>query len=105
LEYLSEGISLNDINPNKMDIEELLNHLETLDQFVQNKCTGSPQELAEKLGVSENSVYELLKIIETFGYPLKFNHELDSYEYVKPCKLRLLDFEEILVKNTNQYLN
>lgn len=88
-----------------MDIEELLNHLETLDQFVQNKCTGSPQELAEKLGVSESSVYELLRIIETFGYPLRFNYELDSYEYVKPCKLRLLEFEEILVKNSNQYLN
>jgi len=88
-----------------MDIEELLNHLETLDQFVQNKCTGSPQELAVKLGVSESSVYELLKIIETFGYPLKFNYEIDSYEYVKPCKLRLLEFEEILVKNSNQYLN
>jgi len=88
-----------------MDIEQLLNHLEMLDRFVQNKCTGNPQALAKKLGVSESSVYELLKIIETFGFPLKFNYELDSYEYVKPNKLRLLEFEEILVKNSNQYLN
>lgn len=88
-----------------MDIEQLLNHLELLDRFVQNKCTGNSQALAKKLGVSESSVYELLKIIETFGYPLKFNYELDSYEYIKPTKLRLLEFEEILVKNSNQYLN
>ncbi len=88
-----------------MDVEELLNYLVMLDKFVQNKCTGNSQALAEKLGISESAVCELLQIIGTFGYPLKFNDEIDSYEYVKPIKLRLLDFEEILVKNSNQYLN
>ncbi|NOU17063.1 MAG: hypothetical protein HOO91_05845 [Bacteroidales bacterium] len=88
-----------------MEIEQLINHLGMLDNFVQNKCTGNTQALAEKLGLSESAVCELLQIIGTFGYPLKFNHEIDSYEYVKPIKLRLLEFEEILVKNSNQYLN
>lgn len=88
-----------------MDVEQLIIYLGMLDNFVQNKCTGNTQALAEKLGISESAVCELLQIIGTFGYPLKFNYELDSYEYVKPCKLRRLKFEEILIKNSSQYLN
>ncbi len=60
---------------------EIFQRLERIDQLIRIKATGTPTELANKLGISERSVYEYLNLMKEFGAPIKFNSYRQSYYY------------------------
>ncbi|WEK35471.1 MAG: HTH domain-containing protein [Candidatus Pseudobacter hemicellulosilyticus] len=61
--------------------KEIFQRLERIDQLIRIKATGTPTELADKLGISERSVYEYLNLMKEFGAPIKFNSYRQSYYY------------------------
>jgi predicted DNA-binding transcriptional regulator YafY len=64
-------------------MKHYLNLLLRLDQFIRQKGTGSPPEFAQKMGVSERSLYEYLKVLKELGAPIRFSRQDRSYYYEK----------------------
>jgi predicted DNA-binding transcriptional regulator YafY len=64
-------------------MKHYLNLLLRLDQFIQRKGTGSPPEFAQKMGVSERSLYEYLRVLKELGAPIRFSRQERSYYYEK----------------------
>jgi predicted DNA-binding transcriptional regulator YafY len=62
-----------------MKIEENQKVLERIVQLARKKSTGKPHELAEKLGVSERTVYRLKDALLDQGLRIRYSRIVDSY--------------------------
>ena len=62
-------------------MKQYLNLLLQLDIFIRQRGTGSPPEFARRLGISERSLYEYLKILKELGAPIRFSRQDRSYYY------------------------
>jgi predicted DNA-binding transcriptional regulator YafY len=70
-------------------MKHYLNLLLQLDQFIRLKGTGSPPEFARKLGISERSLYEYLKVLKDLGAPVKWSRQDKSYYYSTEGQFRI----------------
>ena len=61
--------------------KEIFQRLVRIDQLIRIKATGTPVELADKLGISERSVYEYLNLMKDLGAPIKFSSYRQTYYY------------------------
>lgn len=61
--------------------KEIFQRLKRLDHLIRIKGTGTPLQLAEKLGLSERSVYEYINLMKDLGAPIKFDAYRESYYY------------------------
>ncbi len=66
-----------------------IDRLKQIDRLVRLRSTGSPNELAVKLGISERSVYDLLKDLRELGAPLAWDFYSNSYIYIEAGKLQI----------------
>lgn len=64
-----------------MKFLEQIQQLERLDQLIRLKATGSPKDLAEKLEVSERSVYNFMEVMRNLGANIKYCSFRNSYYY------------------------
>ncbi|MBO6587334.1 MAG: hypothetical protein JJ953_14580 [Gracilimonas sp.] len=65
-----------------MGLKKSLDRIEYLDYLIRRKCTGTPKELAEKLGISERWLYEILNELKhDFDCPIKYSRRRRSYVY------------------------
>ena len=62
-------------------MKQYLNLLLRLDQLIRQKGTGSPPVFARKMGISERSLYEYLKVLKDLGAPIKWSRLEQSYYY------------------------
>jgi predicted DNA-binding transcriptional regulator YafY len=62
-------------------MKHYLNLLLKLDLFIRQKATGVPREFARKMGISERSLYEYLKVLKELGAPIKWSRIERSYYY------------------------
>lgn len=62
--------------------------IERVDRLVRLKATGSPKKLAEKLDLSESSLYRLLDTIKDLGAPVEFSADHESYVYGQDVKFK-----------------
>ena len=62
-------------------MKHYLSLLLQLDLFIRQKGTGSPPEFAQKMGISERSLYEYLKVLKELGAPIRFSRQDHSYYY------------------------
>lgn len=62
-------------------MKHYLNLLLKLDLFIRQKGTGVPREFARKMGISERSLYEYLKVLKDLGAPIKWSRLERSYYY------------------------
>ncbi len=62
-------------------MKQYLSLLLQLDQFIRTKGTGAPPEFARKMGISERSLYEYLKVLKELGAPIRFSRQDHSYYY------------------------
>lgn len=71
-----------------MGLKKSLDRVEYLDYLIRRKSTGTPKELAKKLGISERWLYELLKELRhDLGCPIKYSRSRRSYVYKKKGSL------------------
>lgn len=60
---------------------ESFKRIERIDQLIRIKGTGTADQLAEKLGISRKSVYNLINEMKERGAPIKFDQFRGSYYY------------------------
>jgi biotin operon repressor len=70
-----------------MAFNDTFERLERLAYLIQRKATGSPEELAEKLGVSVRTVANLLDQLRNWGAEIAYCRDRGSYYYVYPVEL------------------
>lgn len=68
-----------------MNIIAIKDQLKRIDQLIRMKATGTPQELAEKLSISERTIYRLIKQLKELGAPIYFDPIRNSYCYNQKC--------------------
>ncbi|HWK02173.1 MAG TPA: hypothetical protein VNS58_00990 [Puia sp.] len=61
--------------------KEIFHRLSRIDSLIRIKGTGTPSELAEKIGISERSTYEYLRLMRDFGAPVLYSRQRKSYYY------------------------
>jgi predicted DNA-binding transcriptional regulator YafY len=59
-----------------------LTTLSYLHYLIKNKRTGTPQQLAEKLGVSKRTTYNYIGTLKNMGAPILFCYLSNSYCYL-----------------------
>jgi predicted DNA-binding transcriptional regulator YafY len=59
------------------------NRLDYLNSLIRRKATGSPKQLANKLTVSERTVFAYIEILKSLGAEIKFCKVRQSYYYEK----------------------
>ena len=64
-------------------MKTLLHRLIRLDHLINHKSTGTPGDCARKIGVSERSFYDYLKLLKEMGAPVKFSRGRRTYYYAE----------------------
>lgn len=64
-----------------MDFIKKLKLIERIDGMISRKSTGSPAELAQKIGVSERTLYNIIAIMKNLGAPIFYSSSRMSYCY------------------------
>lgn len=52
-----------------------------IDAIIQNKSSGTPAQLAAKLDVSENTLYEFIAVMKELGAPIVYDKFANRYSY------------------------
>lgn len=65
-------------------IKDIIERLHRIDHLIRIKGTGTPNELADKIGLSERSIYEYIKLLKERGAPIIYSRSRRSYVYLKP---------------------
>lgn len=81
---------------------KFIDRMERLHLLIKRKGTGSPQQLATRLQLSESSVYEYIKTLKAMGGPIIYDFYRQSYVYEKPCSLALRYHVEPLVEEESR---
>jgi len=74
-------------------MKSLIQRINKLDYFIQRKGTGSPATLACKIGISERSLYDYLKLMKDMGAPISYSRGCGSYYYKETGSFHIT-FEE-----------
>lgn len=61
--------------------KEVLYRLLRIDSLIKIKGTGTPDDLARRIGVSKRTIYDYLNIMREFGAPIKYSPKRKSYYY------------------------
>ena len=70
-------------------MKSLLHRLIRLDYLIHLKSTGTPANCANKIGISERSLYDYLKILKEMGAPIKFSRNRGTYYYNEEGRFRI----------------
>ncbi len=71
-----------------MKLFETLQMIERVDQLIRLKATGTPTQLAQRLQLSERSIYNVIEIMKEMGAPIYYNRSRRSYCYEENVKFK-----------------
>jgi len=52
-----------------------------LEKLIRQECSGTPDELAERLSVSRRTVYNMIDILESYGATISFSRRRQTFHY------------------------
>lgn len=66
---------------------KILNRLEQIDHLIRTKATGTPKEMAQKLGISERAWYKIRdELINDLNFPIAYCSIQRTYYYTASGK-------------------
>lgn len=72
-----------------MTFLERLELLDRMDGLIRRKATGTADDLAQKLGVSRRSVFDMLTTMKAMDAQISFCNNRKSYYYEESCELMI----------------
>jgi len=72
-----------------MTIFEKLNLLERVHRLINRKATGSPEQLAQKIGYSERQTFRLIADLKALGMPIRYDRERCTYFYEEKVDFKI----------------
>ena len=64
-------------------MKSLIHRLIRLNHLIAHKSTGSPADCAQKIGISERSLFDYLRILKDLGAPVRFSRGRRTYYYTE----------------------
>jgi predicted DNA-binding transcriptional regulator YafY len=68
--------------------KRIIDRLERLDFFIRTKATGTPEQLASKLGISRSTLYDYIAIMKQRGAPISFSRDRKCFYYKTEGRFR-----------------
>jgi predicted DNA-binding transcriptional regulator YafY len=69
-----------------MNLQEQINLLRRVDQLIRLKATGTPKGLAQRLGMSESTLYRVIDEMKCMDFPIAYDKQQQSYYYEKEVR-------------------
>jgi biotin operon repressor len=66
-----------------------MERIKFMDELIRKNATGTPNEFAEKLGISRSALDKYIKILKEMNAPIKYNEISGNYYYLFPCQLKI----------------
>ncbi|MBW8323717.1 MAG: bacteriocin [Prolixibacteraceae bacterium] len=79
--------------------------IERIDQLIRLKSTGTPKKFAQRLDISEASLYRLIETIKGMDAPVEFSIRYQSYVYSDEVNFMCGFFRKELSYNELQKVN
>jgi transcriptional antiterminator len=80
-----------------------IERLEKIDKLVREQRTGTPDEFADRVGISRRQLYNYLDELRSYGVEVSYSRVCHSFEYRNNKRLRVyFDCEEIERSQVNQ---
>ena len=79
-----------------MSLHKNLQRLKHIDSLIRIKATGSPKELAGKVGISRSVLFEFINEMKEEGFKIAFSKTINSYYYTEEGNLTEHFFEKSL---------
>ncbi|PKV53054.1 hypothetical protein ATE84_5188 [Aquimarina sp. MAR_2010_214] len=57
--------------------------IERIDQLTRLQATGSPEQLAYRLGISKTKLYRIIDLMKELNAPISYDVSIQSYVYIK----------------------
>ncbi|MDR2144838.1 MAG: helix-turn-helix domain-containing protein [Tannerella sp.] len=70
----------------------LLKQIELLQKahrLISQECTGTPEEFARKLGISQRRLFVIIDEMKDMGAPVEYSRMNRTYYYSKDCEAKL----------------
>lgn len=72
-----------------MAVIKYIERFRRIHTLIRLKATGAPEELSEKIGISESMLYEYLKEMKELGAPIDYCKHRRSYYYGYETELQM----------------
>lgn len=88
-----------------MEFIRQIERLQLMNKLIREQRTGSPEDLAERLGVSRAKLYLILEELRDQGLSIRFNKKTNTFEY-ESCRGINLNFSfHILGEDEEKIIN
>lgn len=85
-----------------MAIENYFERLKRIDSLIRRQATGTPEELASKLGIAKRTLFEYLQFIKQEGAEFEYSRTRQSYYYTRKGSFKVgFQFEELSKDESN----
>lgn len=88
-----------------MKLLQQINLIERIDQLIRMRATGTPKDLADRLELSQATVFRLIDIIKELGAPVEYNLSRQSYVYSEDVNFQCGFFLSNLTRNDAKEVN
>jgi predicted DNA-binding transcriptional regulator YafY len=62
-------------------LKQYFDRLQSIDRLIRKKGTGTPQQFARRLQISERSLFKYLELMKDLDAPIKYSNKKQSYYY------------------------
>ena len=69
-----------------MNFQQRIELIERMDKLIRLEATGSPRDFAEKLEISESTLYEFLNMMRKLGASVSYDKTRETYFHELPVK-------------------
>jgi len=75
-------------NHHTMQIFDDLFYFQRIDHLIRTRATGSPDDLAQRIGLSRRHLLRLIGALREQGFPIAFDKCRNTYYYTESVKIR-----------------
>jgi len=63
--------------------------LQRIHQLIELSSTGSPEQFAKYLGISESRLYRIIEEMKDLGAPVDYSRQYGTYYYTEPFEMNI----------------
>ncbi|WP_106792748.1 hypothetical protein [Aquimarina sp. Aq78] len=78
--------------------------IERIDQLTRLQATGSPEQLASRLGISKTKLYRIIDLMKELNAPISYDVSTQSYVYVEEVGFKFGFYLKEQNSNTRSHL-
>jgi len=73
-----------------MNLSQAIERLQVLHSLISQKKTGTPEQLAKRLGISRSCLYNLIEELRLFEIPILYSRKIESFYYEKEVNMEFV---------------